>query len=99
MLSLRKPTNPWKLRFHIDRESETTASDLRSDDSTMDDDHLSADFIGFHEAMRFADLLEAKQLGRLLANAAAFGDFAAHRSTTDPHRRGLVPLGRRCIAG
>jgi hypothetical protein len=27
------------------------------------DDHLSAGFIGLHDAMRFADLLEAKQLG------------------------------------
>jgi len=56
--------------------------------SAVDDDdaHLSAGFIGLHDAMRFADLLEAKQSGRLLANAAALGDFAAHRSTEDPHR-------------
>jgi len=51
-----------------------------------DDAHLSAGFIGLHDAMRFANLLEAKQSGRLLANAAALGDFAAHRSTKDPHR-------------
>ena len=48
--------------------------------------HLSVCLIGLDDAMRFADLIEAKQAGRLLDDAAAVGDFATHRSTKDPHR-------------
>ena len=32
--------------------------------SAVDNDRLSAGFIGSHDAMRFADLLEVKQLGQ-----------------------------------
>jgi len=39
--------------------------------SAVDDKHLSEGLIGLHYPMRFADLLEARQSGRLLANAAA----------------------------
>src|SRR5438034_8986934 len=38
--------------------------------SAVDDDHLSAGLIGLHDAMRFADLLEAKHAGRLCLEPA-----------------------------
>ena len=57
--------------------------------------------IALMHVIRVAAIYSSRQLRlvrRLLANAAAVGDFAMHPSTKDPHRPESAPPDRRCTA-
>jgi hypothetical protein len=60
----------------------------------VDDDHLSAGFIGFHHAMRFVNFVKAENSGRLLDETAGGNVFEEMGQTSDWELHGLDRLVR-----